>query len=374
MSSIFNIGITINFDKDFYSNGLQQNVVFLNNLFNKLENIKSFYIYEGKELDSFFINKSFCFPYVDILKNDAIKFDLIIMMGFTFNEVVIKKIKKKYQKTKVVLMQCGNQFIENVSYSLFDIDSSHSPLQKSQEIDQIWTLPHYKKYLPYMKTFFKNEKVKIVPYIWDSLFIDFQLENSIYKDKSVDFSQINKKSIIVMEPNFFTSKNCILPLFIVEFFEHKYPNLLDSVHLLCAKNLVENDYFMKLIIQLDIFKRKNFLKIENRTLFLDAIHKFGSILISHQQDNALNYLYLEALYLNIPLLHNSELISDYGYFYPENDIDKAFIELNKIIENHARSLKSYKRNCDQILKKFSSKNKKNIIDYKKILIETIGII
>ena len=49
-------------------------------------------------------------------------------------------------------------------------------------------------------------------------------------------------------------------------------------------------------------------------------------------------------------------------------------ELNKIIENHAKSLKSYKSNCDQILKKFSSKNKKNIIDNKKILIETIGII
>ena len=115
MSSIFNIGITINFDKDFYSNGLQQNIVFLNNLFNELENIKSFFIYEGKELDSFFIKKIYCFPYVDILKKDANKFDLIIMMGFNFDEVVIKKIKKKYQKTKVVLMQCGNQFIENVS-------------------------------------------------------------------------------------------------------------------------------------------------------------------------------------------------------------------------------------------------------------------
>ena len=61
-----------------------------------------------------------------------------------------------------------------------------------------------------------------------------------------------------------------------------------------------------------------------------------------------------------------------GYFYPENDIDKAFIELKKIIENHAKSLKSYKSNCDQILNKFSSKNEKNIIDYKEIIIENIG--
>ena len=69
MSSIINIGITINFDKDLYSNGLQQNVVFLNNLFNALGKFKSFYIYEGKELDSIFIDKSFCFPYIDILKS-----------------------------------------------------------------------------------------------------------------------------------------------------------------------------------------------------------------------------------------------------------------------------------------------------------------
>ena len=32
------------------------------------------------------------------------------------------------------------------------------------------------------------------------------------------------------------------------------------------------------------------------------------ILLSHQWNNALNYLYLEALYKNIPLVHNSDFL------------------------------------------------------------------
>ena len=49
MSQTFNIGITIDFDRSLYSNGLQQNVVILNSLINELDNFKSFFIYQGKE-------------------------------------------------------------------------------------------------------------------------------------------------------------------------------------------------------------------------------------------------------------------------------------------------------------------------------------
>ena len=41
------VGITINFSIKFHANGLQQNIVFLKNLLDKLEDIDPFYIYEG---------------------------------------------------------------------------------------------------------------------------------------------------------------------------------------------------------------------------------------------------------------------------------------------------------------------------------------
>ena len=57
MESILKVGITINFDKNFFSNGLQQNVVILQKLLNELDNVKAFYIWEGKSINETFIDK-----------------------------------------------------------------------------------------------------------------------------------------------------------------------------------------------------------------------------------------------------------------------------------------------------------------------------
>lgn len=119
---------------------------------------------------------------------------------------------------------------------------------------------------------------------------------------------------------------------------------------------------------MDIYKKKkDFLKVQKRITFLDAITKFGSIIISHQQDNALNYLYLESLYLNLPILHNSDFIKDYGYYYPENDIDIAKVQINKILKEHKENISNYCLNSRKVINKFSPKNHDNINAYKKIL-------
>ena len=36
-----------------------------------------------------------------------------------------------------------------------------------------------------MKAFYKNENVFSVPYIWDSLFLDYQINKSIYKGLNI---------------------------------------------------------------------------------------------------------------------------------------------------------------------------------------------
>ena len=106
MKNIMNVGITINFDKSFFANGLQQNVVFLNNLINQIDNFRCLYLWEGSSIDNIdekIVDHNLCFPYKNILKDDSIHFDLIIMMGFTFSDDVVLEIKKKRKKTKFVL-------------------------------------------------------------------------------------------------------------------------------------------------------------------------------------------------------------------------------------------------------------------------------
>ena len=90
-------------------------------------------------------------------------------------------------------MQCGNQFVENMNFALFETASDYTPLARIENIDQIWILPHYEKNISYMKTYFKNEKVFTVPYIWDSFFISLLLKNSIYKNNQFKFYELNQK-------------------------------------------------------------------------------------------------------------------------------------------------------------------------------------
>ena len=371
MKDIINIAITINFDKNFYSNGLQQNIIFLNNLMNQMDNTCCYYLWEGKQINEKIVNKKLCFPFKNIL-SDPINFDLIIIMGFTFGDEIVLKIKEKRNKTKFVLMQCGNQFVENMNSALFETEKNYPPLERINNLDQIWLTPHYQKNISYMKTYFKNDNVITVPYIWDSLFIDLLLENSIYKNNEFKFYELNKKAISIMEPNLHTSKNCIIPLYIVESFEQKYSASLKSCNVFCGKKLAKNEYFIKLILQMDIYRKKiDFLKLQDRISILDAITKYGSIIISHQQDNALNYLYMEALYLNIPILHNSDFIKESGYYYPENDIDIAKLQMRKILKEHEKNISNYCLNSRQVINKFSPNNPSNINIYKKILISLL---
>ena len=61
-----------------------------------------------------------------------------------------------------------------------------------------------------------------------------------------------------------------------------------------------------------------------------------------QNENDLNYLYFDALYLNLPLIHNSHTLRNYGYYYPHNDIEIASNQLHEIIENHEKNISEYR--------------------------------
>ncbi len=361
------IGITINFDINFFANGLQQNIVILSNLLNSLDNFSSFFIFQGDKTNQQFVNHNSCIPYHELFKENNFDFDIVILMGFSINKQTLMALKKQNKKTKYILMQCGNQYIENMTYSLFE-KNNISPVDDLPELDEIWILPHYQKNISYMKTYYKTEKVKIVPYLWQSLFIDHQLKHSknLFNKKAPHL--INNKGVIVMEPNLNSSKNCILPLYIVESFDKKFPNKINSCNLLSAEALAKNEYFIKLILQLNIYKnRPDFLKVHKRKTLINSISSYGSIVISHQQDNGLNNLYFEVLYLGLPLLHNSRIISDYGYFYSENNIDEAVKQLELILNSHKNDFSRYKIRSDKFINLYSPENIKNKKSYYELI-------
>ena len=71
-------------------------------------------------------------------------------------------------------------------------------------------------------------------------------------------------------------------------------------------------------------------------------------------DCDLNYVYLECFYLGVPLVHNSPMLKDYGYYYPKLDIEKGAEQIKNIIKNHNRE--KYIEKHKKILHTFSIEN------------------
>ncbi len=100
---------------------------------------------------------------------------------------------------------------------------------------------------------------------------------------------------------------------------------------------------------------------------LDAVSRYGNTIVSHQIENELNYLYFEALYLGLPLIHNSNLLSSYGYYYPKNDTQMAANQLKNAFLNHEDQLSAYKGDAQQLFEKHSPYNLSNIKGYMHLL-------
>ena len=107
----------------------------------------------------------------------------------------------------------------------------------------------------------------------------------------------------------------------------------------------------------------------NRWGAMEACAKFGHTVISHQMYNELNYSHLEKLYLGLPLIHNSNMLQDVGYYYPEFDVDMAAKQIKSVIKNHGNQLESYKKDAGKYFRKFSLENQDNLNSYQKLLNE-----
>ena len=77
-----NIGLTINFGVKYFSNGLQQNILFLKKLFDNIENINPTFIFTGEIPKEEFVSKNNCIRYEEFVNGEHKKFDLVILMGF----------------------------------------------------------------------------------------------------------------------------------------------------------------------------------------------------------------------------------------------------------------------------------------------------
>jgi hypothetical protein len=96
----------------------------------------------------------------------------------------------------------------------------------------------------------------------------------------------------------------------------------------------------------------------------------ANAVVSHQWNNDQNYSYLDALYGNYPLIHNSRWLWDNfsaGYYYPDFDAAQAGQQIVGAWASHDENLQDYKARSKAVFDAVSPLNQHNIKVYSDLL-------
>jgi len=218
------------------------------------------------------------------------------------------------------------------------IQKDYNIIRINYDYNEVWISPHFEYSKDYLEMRYKT-KVVVCPYIWEPLLLNtYDLKNKI---KPIE----NTIDVAIMEPNINYCKTCLIPISICELNEKD----IDNVYVFGAHHLKENKFVKEVLMKKEIIQ-KGKTSFEHRVPITDIVSKYCNVVVSCNENCDLNYVFLECFYLGIPLVHNSEFLKDYGYYYPDLRINKTlgmFEEIKKkfnktdYIEKHKEVLFKY---------------------------------
>ena len=357
-----NILLTANYRNGLFSNGLQQNIVFLAELLKSVGFTPIIAINHKIEesVD----------PPSDILiieENELLEYcediSFVLNTSWMINLNILKSIKEKNQNFKNIHIIYGNGLLADVERCSWQDHLAISP----EMVDEVWISPHYKFSYNYYKTYYHTEKVFELPYIWSPKYID--MHEKIWKklNKSCFYKPNQEKNIGILEPSLNITKHCLPSIMIAEeFYTNVSKDDFNKITVYCAAKFTDKKYFKSLMWNLDVTK-ENKIEFKGRIKVSKIFTDMSNVIISNQLLNALNYTYLEALHFNLPLVHNSDLIKESGYYYPRYDTKLGAEALNLALNYHDQNLGKYKEQAQKTIYKYSPENPIVIEKYIKLL-------
>lgn len=353
------IGITANFDYGFYSNGLQQNIVLLYEALEKIGFKPIMIDYSGsgdrgERVQIPRIIEKKIIEHKDIPKT---YFDMILFPGISCNEFIKSNAYIKNKNCRFVSIKYGNNLVSDICEIFSETKTNFSTWDYGTEfVDDILISPHYKFAESYYELI-EGTKPKIMPYIWDPGFIE---QTAKEHDLSIQYKPTLRPNIAILEPNINLTKNCFIPIMVASKVLKENPRCINDTYVYCSEYTINGkdrkdikDYLTKCT---PIFNHQDRVHFMNRVKIPFLLDKKNPLILSFQHLNALNYIYLEALYLGYPLVHNSEMMNQYGYYYNEFEINEAANQVIDATENHNDNLETYRKIGQEAVYKYSIHN------------------
>ncbi len=359
---MINIGITVNIKEgeNIWINGIVQNVVNFALLLKNSPQNYNVNILNTSEKNKlgYNIKDITIHPIKDKIKD----LDILFILGSQILDEDYEYLKSI--GCKIVFYSCGASYILEMQNILFAKKEKERAFYKHKP-DEIWVIPqNYKTNKYYFETI-HNVEVKKVPFIWSSVFLDYILDNTNI-DAHYHPSK-EKKRISCFEPNIDVVKFSMYNILIVEQAYRENKDLIKHFYVTnTTDKMRESKLFINIVQNFDITKDK-IMTFETRYRMPYFLSEYTDIVVSYQWENPLNYAYLDALYLNYPLVHNAHMIKESGYFYNEFNVKQGKQKLLEALTKHDDNIEEYNKRSQETLNRFLPTNEESINTYDKMI-------
>lgn len=275
---------------------------------------------------------------------------------------------------KVIWYCAGNPYAGLVESSIF---REQAVFHRTERHDAIWILPEHAHARMVLETLYRAP-VTCVPYLWDPCFVRMRVEELQRHGLSFGYAPDHAReaaergagwNVAVFEPNISPIKCGLIPMLVAEESYRSDPASVRQLFMLNMEHLATHPTLLYMANSLDLVRahKASFLGRHDIAGFMSE-HRIDAV-ISHQWTNDQNYLYLDVLFGNYPLIHNSPWLKEAGYYYPDFETKAGAAALLEARSRHAQAPEEYARRAAGYFHAVGIHNPDNVQRYAGLLKE-----
>jgi hypothetical protein len=349
----YTIGITLFVKADgslgLFENGLRQNVLFLYLLFKNAPGCARVYLLNHGDSDDPQIPEGLGIAKDAIVRTPDVidQLDYVIGAGAGIDRETAMAMRRR--GCRLICYKGGNGAVISIEATAAKPQRPDAELYFDHDYyDAIWMTPqHIHTYRGWCETLYRCP-VQEAPQIWAPLMID-SAEPRV-RDNFGYHVTGQPWRVGVMDPNITVMKTSHMPMLVCEAAFRRRREAFRAMYVTNAIRYKDDDHFRSFAVSLQASKA-GVMTIEDRFVSSHFLTEHCDAVVTHHWENGLNYLYYEVLYGGYPLIHNSEFLRDYGYYYPDFDAEGGADALLRAFDEHDRNLEDYRRRNAPLLRR-----------------------
>lgn len=295
------------------------------------------------------------------------RIDLLIELGGQIDSAQTAYLKQR--GVRVVSYCCGFEYVHAMESVLFRKPLWGRNLFINQHYDDIWMIPQVDCISRSYFEVLRRLPARVAPFVWSPMFVEERSkdlpERGCYRPHG------GMKRLSVIEPNINVVKFCLYPTLIADLAYRARPGDIAILQVTNADQIArESPEFIALMNQLDIVRAHKavFLGRHETPEFLSTN---TDIVISHQLENPLNYMYLEVCWQGYALVHNAPLCSDLGYYYPNNDATEGAQQVIAALDQHDAHASLYRSAQRTLIARYQPDYPQLVATYEALLTDLL---